>query len=763
MMAGAKGRKGVKRGRDGEKGSRKSDKWSTVEVNLAQVTDTDFGSDEVGCFTMDEIPAGSYEIIDGQIKFKDAAPSQSLEVPVEDVKTTEEGNVEKPAKKSRKKEQAKKRTEKIVQEESVVEKSAKKIKKKEQAGKKTAEKRVEETPGMEEMAETENLEKKTKKTKKKGETAEEDKTLKKAKKQKANKNNEQNKVAVKVALEDMVEWDEFGLNSGLVRGLAILGYVSPTPIQRMCLPKALNGTDILGAAETGSGKTLAFALPVLNGILTQNPDPEDGLPALILTPTRELAVQVTQHIKDILQGLEAAQKFRIGSILGGMSQVKQERVLSQKPHVIVATPGRFWALVQNGEEHLSQLTSTLRYLVVDEADRMFSKGHFPDLKPFIEMMSRNKEKGVRAKYKRQTFLFSATLMLETVSAFNQGKKSPGGKKKRKRSKEKSAGSPLLDLMERIGERGKPAICSVVSEKKEENEEATEVKKKKAGITLPSGLTLCYYECLDNDKEKYLYYFVTQYPGRCLVFVNTISTLRRVAEILRLLQVENVTTLHANMQQKLRLKHLEKFTQHDTGVLVATDVAARGLHIPGVDSVIHYGIPRHVDAFVHRSGRTARASETGLCLALVGPGDSNDFRQIYTEIGKERMKSFLVRRNYFDRIKERVGISRRIEQIERKKKSKKADRDWFIQNAELAGIDLDEAMHGGAGAKLETNTPQDKEVRALRKQLGRMLADRIVPKGLSTRYVARGDDGEDGVDILRGDVRDPLEDVRTAKN
>ena len=552
---------------------------------------------------------------------------------------------------------------------------------------------------------------------------------------------------------DMSEWDEFGLDTRLVAGLSKMGYTSPTPIQRMCFPRALrDGCDILGAAETGSGKTLSFGLPVLNGLLQNPSTTRDSLDALVLTPTRELAVQVGKHLKDVIDASNQTQ-LSVGVIVGGMAVPKQERIIRQKPSVIVATPGRFWALVKSG--HFKGIESTLRFLVVDEADRMFDQGHFPDLKPFISLLVQAKEKGEPPKHKRQTFLFSATLLLINPP---MERKKPNKKNKKVKKSEETDDAPLVALMKKIGLRGKPAMCVVESEHKEKVELAApqDKQKKERTINLPENLTFSELRCLEKDKDLYLYYFLTHYKGRCLVFVNTIAALRRLGNVLNVLQVENVTTLHANMQQKQRLKHLERFTRDACGVLVASDVAARGLDISGIDYVVHYGIPKKTDAFVHRSGRTARANAAGFCLSLVVPTEVADFNRIADAIGPERISEFPVVLGVMAQLKERLVLAKRIQLLESKKKGRDRDRNWMVLNAKACDMIIDD--DDDEKDRAEGLGGSEKEVISLRKRLSMLLQVRIIAKGTPLNYITNSEVGRSHPEALIDNSRDALKDA-----
>ncbi|NXS44355.1 DDX24 helicase, partial [Balaeniceps rex] len=298
---------------------------------------------------------------------------------------------------------------------------------------------------------------------------------------------------------------------------------------------------------------------------------------LVLTPTRELAVQVKHHI-------DAVAKFtgiKTAILVGGMAAQKQERVLNRKPEIVIATPGRLWELVKERHPHLSNLRQ-LRCLVIDEADRMVEKGHFLELSQLLEILNDS-----QYNPQRQTFVFSATLTLvhQTPTRVLQKK---NAKKMDKKTK-------LELLMEKVGIKGKPKVIDLT--------------RKEATVET---LTETRIHCNTNEKDYYLYYFLLQYTGRTMVFANSIDCVKRLSSLLTILNCDPLP-LHANMHQKQRLKNLERFAERESCVLLTTDVAARGLDIPNVPHVIHYQVPRTSELYVHRSGRTARAANEGLSL------------------------------------------------------------------------------------------------------------------------------------------------------
>uniref|UniRef100_A0A672UJ33 ATP-dependent RNA helicase n=1 Tax=Strigops habroptila TaxID=2489341 RepID=A0A672UJ33_STRHB len=529
---------------------------------------------------------------------------------------------------------------------------------------------------------------------------------------------------------DVSAWKDLFVPEPVLQALSYLGFSAPTPIQALALPSAIrDNMDVLGAAETGSGKTLAFAIPMIHSVLqwqksnsstTRNDsvskdshqhhdetswenedeaeklthqqaedsgDEDDAsfttgcvkvlenfefdsddkthtvsshkktpLLGLVLTPTRELAVQVKHHI-------DAVAKFtgiKTAIIVGGMAAQKQERVLNRKPEIVIATPGRLWELVKERHPHLSNLRQ-LRCLVIDEADRMVEKGHFLELSQLLEILNDS-----QYNPQRQTFVFSATLTLvhQTPTRVLQKK---NAKKMDKKTK-------LELLMEKIGIKGKPKVIDLT--------------RKEATVET---LTETRIHCNTNEKDYYLYYFLLQYPGRTMVFANSIDCVKRLSSLLTILNCDPLP-LHANMHQKQRLKNLERFAERESCVLLTTDVAARGLDIPNVQHVIHYQVPRTSELYVHRSGRTARAANEGLSLLLIGPDDLINFRKIYKTLEKsEELPFFPVETKCMTSIKERMNLARQIEKAEFFNSRAKQHNSWLQQAAEALEIDLDDDM------------------------------------------------------------------------
>ena len=468
-----------------------------------------------------------------------------------------------------------------------------------------------------------------------------------------------------------------GLDNTLLTNLKNLNFQEPTAVQRLALPIILHKRkDIIAAAETGSGKTLAFGLPLVQMIswIPQARRKSESLSALILCPTRELALQVQAHI----DAVAANTTVTTCCIVGGISEDKQVRLLNRRPDIVVGTPGRLWIHISQGHAHLSQLHK-LKFLVLDEADRMLDRGHYAELNQIVLQITRTrveeqveddevtaqggdyeadgssargstaaggggqqrkssgKSGGKSSKrsggkggvFKRQTLLFSATMMLDgdgrknaKISKTGGGKK--GGKKGGKRGRGGGGASTatiLQDLMERVGCRGEPAIVDVTKARKiKADREAAAAEAEAKGTTsskttssssssssssskqatqfsLPEKLQLARIDCTQEDKDLYLYYFCKKHPGRTIIFANSIAVVRKISLLLSLMQI-NVYPLHAQMQQRQRLKNVDRFKSQKHIVLVASDVAARGLDVPNVDYVVHFNVARTPGKNIH---------------------------------------------------------------------------------------------------------------------------------------------------------------------
>lgn len=351
---------------------------------------------------------------------------------------------------------------------------------------------------------------------------------------------------------------KLGLSKPVVDGVKAMGYVDPTPIQLRAIPLVLENTDLIGSAQTGTGKTAAFALPILTRLEKHEPR---GPRVLVMEPTRELAAQVETAFRDYARFLD----LEIGVAYGGVGYAKQLSSLKKGIDVMVATPGRLLDLMQRGNVRLDRV----RYLVIDEADRMLDMGFLPDVKRIVQKVPR----------KRHTSLFSATIPPEIETLIKWAMNSP-------------------QTIE-IGSRRAPAetvrhvVYPVASRQK-------------------TDLLLELLKRLDYDSV--------------LIFCRTRHGADQAA---RLLKRENhpVAVLHSNRTQREREDALNGFRGGRFEVLVATDLASRGLDIRVVSHVINYDVPQHAEDYVHRIGRTGRALAVGDALTLMVAEDATHMHAI----------------------------------------------------------------------------------------------------------------------------------------
>ncbi|CAA7015651.1 unnamed protein product [Microthlaspi erraticum] len=528
-------------------------------------------------------------------------------------------------------------------------------------------------------------------------------------------------------------WSLMRLHPLLMKSIYQLGFKEPTEIQKACFSvAAFQGKDVIGAAETGSGKTLAFGLPILQRLLDEREKVgkmhavegeeaqkyyADGfLRALIITPTRELALQVTDHLKKAADNLGV----QVVPIVGGMASAKQERLLKGKPEIVVGTPGRLWKLMSAGETHLIEL-HCLSFFVLDEADRMIEKGHFRELQSIIDLLpvtDRPNEGEMQTdtvsdapKKKRQTFVFSATIAL-----------SSDFRKKLKRGSSKSKSGELKsieDLSERAGMRDNVAIVDLTT----------------ASILAPK-IEESFVTCEEDDKDAYLYYILSVHGrGRTIVFCTSVAALRHLCALLKILGLD-VCQVNGDMKQPSRLKAIDRFRASENGILIATDVAARGIDIKNVRTIIHYQLPHSAEVYVHRSGRTARAFADGCTIALIAPKEAKKFDTLCKSFGKESVKVFPLESSYMPAVKKRLSLARQIDEIERKGSREKVERTWLEKHAELMELELDDDE---SEEERVDNVRQRKatsaRVEKLKKELSSLLSRPMQPKKFSRRYFA----------------------------
>ncbi len=354
-----------------------------------------------------------------------------------------------------------------------------------------------------------------------------------------------------------LEFKDLNLIEPLHQSLLEAGYITPTPIQQQAIPLILEGHDILGIAQTGTGKTAAFCLPMLNHLHLKNTRREPRSPrSLILTPTRELAIQIHQNLQ--IYGKFLKQKYAV--IFGGVGQGNQVRDLQQGTDVLVATPGRLLDLIQ--QKHLR--LDKVEIFVLDEADRMLDLGFLKDIKKILPLLPRD----------RHNLLFSATMPTEIQALAHSILKSP----------KKVEVAPPATTVEMIQQ-------SVMFVEKKDK------------------INLLVHLLKEQDKNK------KQEPKKTLVFVEMKHVADRVTEKL-LKNGISAVAIHGNKSQGARQRAIQDFTNDKVLVLVATDIASRGIDIDGITHVINYELSNVAESYVHRIGRTARAGKSGAAVSLV---------------------------------------------------------------------------------------------------------------------------------------------------
>jgi superfamily II DNA/RNA helicase len=352
----------------------------------------------------------------------------------------------------------------------------------------------------------------------------------------------------------MMSFAQWELPAALIASLTRMGITVPTPIQQETIPLALEGFDILASAQTGTGKTIAYLIPLIQK-MTKNPQG----PALILTPTRELAMQVHQALNQM-----AGQGFKATLLIGGASMSRQLAELKKKPRVIVGTPGRINDHLERRSLHLNET----RFLVIDEADRMLDMGFGVQLDRIAKHLPAQ----------RQTLFFSATFLPNIVR-----------------------------LSERFLKDPKRVTINT------NNQPAPKIQQEVIHIS-------------NSEKKTQLIKHLNQREGSIIIFVKT----RRKAESMskELKQAgHNADAIHGNLRQNRREQVIRAFRSSKSRILVATDVASRGLDIPHVMHVINYDLPECPEDYVHRIGRTGRAGAEGFALSLISPEDNFRWKAI----------------------------------------------------------------------------------------------------------------------------------------
>ena len=348
-----------------------------------------------------------------------------------------------------------------------------------------------------------------------------------------------------------VSFNKFDLPQGVLKGIESAGFTHCTPIQGLALPIILKGNDIAAKAQTGTGKTAAFLITIIDRLI-RNPEPRDAGPhALIIAPTRELTVQICEEAK--LLGSHTG--FRVLPIFGGIDYVKQEKALRRGTDIVVATPGR---LIDYMKQKVFN-PQNVRILVIDEADRLFDMGFIRDLRYILRRLPRYTM--------RQSMLFSATLSYGVMELAYEYMNNPQGVSA---DPEKITVEEIDQVLYHVGNNVKPNLLLGLLKRETWN--------------------------------------------RLLVFANTRTGVEMLARKLR----DNgyaALGITGTVHQKKRLKIMQRFKAGEVKVLVATDVASRGIHVEDIDLVINYDIPQDPEDYVHRIGRTGRVGKSGKAIML----------------------------------------------------------------------------------------------------------------------------------------------------
>ena len=367
-------------------------------------------------------------------------------------------------------------------------------------------------------------------------------------------------------------FSDLHLSRPLLKAIAALGYKTPTPIQAACIPLALSGRDICGSAMTGSGKTAAFALPILERLL-HRPKQVAATYVLVLTPTRELAVQIHSMIQKLAQYTDV----QVALVVGGLSSQVQASVLRKSPEIVVATPGRLIDHLRNTQ---SVGLEDLAVLVLDEADRLLEMGFKEEITEILRMTPK----------KRQTMLFSATFSDEVRKLVALSLRQP------------------VRLAADAAAQVPRQLCQQIVRLKGQ----AQAEQKEACL-----MALCSRSFGG---------------GKTIIFFKTKQRAHRSKILFGLSGLPAAAELHGDMTQAARLDSLERFRQGQVAFLLATDVAARGLDISGVQVIVNYDSPKTIETYLHRIGRTARAGAEGQSVTFIEDADRHLLKDVVKKTG-----------------------------------------------------------------------------------------------------------------------------------
>lgn len=369
----------------------------------------------------------------------------------------------------------------------------------------------------------------------------------------------------------MTDFKDLNLTPLVSKALERAGYKTPTPIQAQAIPAVMDGKDVLGLARTGTGKTAAFVLPLLSKLVeSEKPAPKRSAYVLIMAPTRELAIQIAESAR---QYARYAEDITVTAIFGGVSINNQIKSIVTGSHFLVATPGRLVDLLQRKAIKLGKV----RHVVLDEADQMLDMGFIPDLRKILSHVPSDT---------RQTLLFSATL------------------------------APNIEKLSKDYMRD-PVKISVAPQ----NSTAKKAEQRLIKVAHKDKASILGLKVLEEEKNN----------GQTLVFARTKRGADGVARKLLKMGIK-AQAIHGDKSQGQRQRALQAFRSGELRVLVATDIAARGIDIDGVSLVINYALPDQPEQYVHRIGRTARAGREGLAISLYDEADKDKLKAVEKLIG-----------------------------------------------------------------------------------------------------------------------------------
>lgn len=406
-------------------------------------------------------------------------------------------------------------------------------------------------------------------------------------------------------------FEKYKISEEIKKSIDAMGYKNPSDVQKRVIPEALEGKDIVVKSQTGSGKTAAFAIPVCEKVIWDNTKPQ----ALVLTPTRELAIQVKEEI----QSLGRLKRIRVAAIFGKQPFSEQIRELKQRTHIVVGTPGRVIDHIERGTFDITGIN----ILVIDEADEMLNMGFVDQVKSIVSKLND----------KRQTMLFSATMPEE-----------------------------ILDL----------------SNSYMNNPKNIEIKAQKL---ITDKITHELYKINEEDKLNELRkVLIKEIPEGVVVFCKTKENVDKVAENLKR-KGYSVDKIHGGMMQKDRMATMERFKKGFFRILVATDIAARGIDVEGLTHVINYDLPVEKEAYVHRIGRTGRAGSKGKAISLVNQYEGRLLGQIQEYIGFEINEMEPISNN---EIREKEASANKLKTNPKAKKNKTKEVEKAITKIYLNG-------------------------------------------------------------------------------